>query len=385
MLRPPYSGFRLLIGFAVAASCTLLIPTASAGLAEAQNYLQQGQHAQALEQVDKVLSTNGKDRQARFLKGVILAEMNKLDEAAAVFIKLSEEAPELPEPYNNLAVIYAQQKQYDKARTALEMAIRTHPSYAVAHENLGDLYAKMARQAYDRALQIDAGNATAQTKLNLIRDIISVSSRPGSTPTRTPEKTVVAQNTATAKPGVQVIPVPPPAAAKPAPQPQPPAAVVTPTPAKPAKPEPAKVETPAKAEPAKPEPVKAEPAKPAKPEPVVEAKDESKAVHAAVNAWASAWSNKEVRAYLNAYAKDFSVPDGKSRGAWEKERTERIDKPGKIKVGLSDVDIRVKGDQATVRFKQSYTSSSFTSSSGKTLIMVQRNGRWQIQQERIGR
>lgn len=374
MLRPPYSSLRLLIGVAIATSCALLPHAAMAGMAEAQTYLQQGQHAQALEQVDKVLAANSKDRQARFLKGVILAEMNKLDEAATVFIKLSEEAPELPEPYNNLAVIYAQQKQYDKARAALEMAIRTHPSYAVAHENLGDLYAKMARQAYDRALQIDAGNATAQTKLNLIRDIISVSSRPGSTTARTPEKTVVAQNTATAKPGVQVIPVPPsPAAAKPAPQPQPPAAAVPP-PAKPAKPEPAKAE-----------PVKAEPAKPAKQEPAVEAKDESKAVHAAVNAWASAWSNKEVRAYLNAYAKDFSVPDGKSRSAWEKERTERIDKPGKIKVALSNVDIHIKGDQATVRFKQSYTSSSFTSSSGKTLIMVQRNGRWQIQQERIGR
>ncbi|WP_018606414.1 nuclear transport factor 2 family protein [Uliginosibacterium gangwonense] len=381
MLRPPYSSLRLLIGVAIATSCALLPHAAMAGMAEAQTYLQQGQHAQALEQVDKVLAANSKDRQARFLKGVILAEMNKLDDAAAVFIKLSEEAPELPEPYNNLAVIYAQQKQYEKARAALEMAIRTHPSYAVAHENLGDLYAKMARQAYDRALQIDAGNSTAQTKLNLIRDIISVSSRPGTTTARTPEKTVLAQNTAAsvAKPGVQVIPVaPPPAVTKPVATPQPP--VVAATPQKPAKPEPAKLEAPAKSE-----PVKAEPAKPAKSEPVVEAKDESKAVHAAVNAWASAWSNKEVRAYLNVYAKDFSVPDGKSRSAWEKERTERIDKPGKIKVALADVDIRIKGDQATVRFKQNYTSASFTSSSGKTLIMVQRNGRWQIQQERIGR
>ncbi len=59
-----------------------------------------------------------------------------------MFTKLSEDYPELPEPYNNLAVLYAQQKQYDKARTALEMAIRTHPSYAIAYENLGDIYAK---------------------------------------------------------------------------------------------------------------------------------------------------------------------------------------------------------------------------------------------------
>jgi tetratricopeptide (TPR) repeat protein len=49
----------------------------------------------------------------------------------AVFSKLTEDYPELPEPYNNLAVLYAQQKQYDKARTALEMAIRIHPGYAL--------------------------------------------------------------------------------------------------------------------------------------------------------------------------------------------------------------------------------------------------------------
>lgn len=390
MLRPPYSGFRLLIGFALAASCTLLIPTASAGLAEAQNYLQQGQHAQALEQVDRVLAANAKDRQARFLKGVILAEMNKLDDAAAIFLKLTEEAPELPEPYNNLAVIYAQQKQYDKAKAALEMAIRTHPSYAVAHENLGDLYAKMARQAYDRALQIDAGNATAQTKLNLIRDIISVSNRGGTAAARTPDKPVVAQNTAAPAQIVKTPVAPTPAAApSPAPakpvvqaQPQPPVVVAnnTPAPAKPAKVEPAKVEPP------KPEPAKQDKdAKPAKADQAADNKDETKAVRNAVHAWASAWSNKEVRAYLNAYAKNFDVPDGKSRSAWEKERADRIDKPGQIKVSLEDLDIRIKGDKAIVKFRQNYSSSSFNSSSGKTLIMEQHNGRWQIQQERIGR
>ena len=81
--------------------------------------------------------------------------MNKTDEAIAVFTKLTEDYPELPEPYNNLAVLYASQKQYDKARMALEMAIRAHPSYATAYENLGDLYAKLASQAYGKAVQLD--------------------------------------------------------------------------------------------------------------------------------------------------------------------------------------------------------------------------------------
>ncbi len=88
-----------------------------------------------------------------------------------MFTELTRTIPELPEPYNNLAVLYAGQGDYDKARKALEMAIRTHPSYAVAHENLGDIYATLASQAYDKALQLDSNNATARKKLALIKEL----------------------------------------------------------------------------------------------------------------------------------------------------------------------------------------------------------------------
>src|ERR1039457_7420223 len=80
--------------------------------------------------------------------------------------------------------IYASQGQYDKARTALEMAIRTHPSYATAHENLGDIYAKMASQAYDKALQLDHGNTATQTKLAMIQNLFAGGTRNKETPVR---------------------------------------------------------------------------------------------------------------------------------------------------------------------------------------------------------
>src|SRR6266478_4423624 len=94
------------------------------------------------------IADNPRDARARFLKGLILTEQNKPNDAIKVFTALTDDYPELPEPYNNLAVLYASQGQYDKARKSLEMAIRTHPSYAIAHENLGDVYAKMASEAY---------------------------------------------------------------------------------------------------------------------------------------------------------------------------------------------------------------------------------------------
>ena len=53
------------------------------------------------------------------------------------------------------------------------MAIRTNPSYATAQENLGDIYAKLASQAYAKALQLDSNNASVRPKLALIREVFS--------------------------------------------------------------------------------------------------------------------------------------------------------------------------------------------------------------------
>jgi len=144
---------------------------------EAAKLFRAGQQAQALERVDNFLKTNPKDARARFLKGLIFTEQDNPADAIKIFTGLTQDYPELPEPYNNLAVLYAQQGQYDKARTALEMAIRTNPIFATAYDNLGDVYAKMASQAYDKALQLDKSNTAAQTKLEMIKELFSGGAR----------------------------------------------------------------------------------------------------------------------------------------------------------------------------------------------------------------
>ncbi len=140
-------------------------------LADAQRLLKQGQQAAALEKIEEHLASNPADARGRFSKGLILVEMGRPADAMTVFSKLIEDYPELPEPYNNLAVLYAQQKQYDKARTALEMAIRIQPTYATAYENLGDIHARLAGQAYEKALQIDPAKKAAQRKLSRVREV----------------------------------------------------------------------------------------------------------------------------------------------------------------------------------------------------------------------
>ena len=335
-----------LLASALSIALLALAPTVHADtLQDISKQIKQGQHAQALEQIDKYLAGKPRDAQGRFLKGIVLTEMNKPNEAIAVFSKLTEDYPELPEPYNNLAVIYAQQKQYDKAKQALEMAIRTHPSYATAHENLGDIYARLASQAYDKALQIDSSNSSAQNKLALIRDLMSTASRPGK-----PSKPI-------AEP-VKIAEAPKPIAAP----------VTAPTPAA----APAPVAAPAK-------PVEAPKPAAAKP-----AEDANTEIAKAVGLWAAAWSRKDVKTYLGAYARDFKTPAGETRAAWDAERQKRINKPGAIQVTFENLRVSIDGDNATVKFRQHYKSASLKTSSNKVLLMGKRDGKWQILQERVG-
>jgi tetratricopeptide (TPR) repeat protein len=147
----------------------------SAGLKDAQVLIKERQFATAETRLDALLAQRPREPQARFLKGVVESEQDRVDVAIATFRALIEDYPELPEPYNNLAVLYAQRGEYDSARLALETAVRTAPNWAVARENLGDIYARLAAQEYDRAAKLDRDNKTAPAKLTLVRSLLATS------------------------------------------------------------------------------------------------------------------------------------------------------------------------------------------------------------------
>jgi len=109
------------------------------GLREARDLLTRKEYAAAIVRIDALLATRPREPQARFLKGVAQTEQGQSAAAIATFRGLVEDYPELPEPYNNLAVLYAQKGDYDTARSVLETAVRAAPDWAVAHENLGDV------------------------------------------------------------------------------------------------------------------------------------------------------------------------------------------------------------------------------------------------------
>jgi tetratricopeptide (TPR) repeat protein len=142
-------------------------------LQQVQKLMAAGQMKAALARADAHLAKNPRDAQMRFVRGVILSELKDTAAAREVFERLTEEYPELPEPYNNLAVIYASQGQLDRARTLLETALAVRPTYATAQENLGDIYLQMSVDAYQRAAKLQPNNRTVSNKLTLTRELLT--------------------------------------------------------------------------------------------------------------------------------------------------------------------------------------------------------------------
>lgn len=321
-----------------------------------------GRYDDAQVVLERQLRTNPQDLQLRLYKGVIQRETGHPADALATFTRLSEEHPELPEPYNNAAVIYAAQGQYDKARIALEKALRTNASYAAAHDNLAEVYARLASQAYGKALQIDAP-PPAPSRLALLRELhpamagastsggITASTRPAP-----PAMTAVA-----------TVPSPAPShAAAPIPAPSSATVAIAQVPAP--RPAASAVKAPAAAPSATVNPA---------------ANDASREVEHALRVWAQAWSDRNMGAYFNAYEKTYTG-GLVSHAAWEEERRSRILGKSRISVGLSGLQIHVTGNRAVAKFRQSYKADRLSVQGPKTLEFVRSGDRWLIARELTG-
>lgn len=307
---------------AAAAIVFAATPALAASVAEdAQALLNQGNAAEALRKVETHLQGNPQDAQARFVRGLALVRLNRTEQAIRVFADLTRDYPQLPEPYNNLAVLYAQQGDYERARDALEAALATHPSYATAHENLGDIYAALAGASYNRALMLDPSNNLLRRKLGLVGQLDSTPTDPATTVTTPPPRSTPAPAAVTA--------------------------AVPPT---------------------------------AVPDPTVDAAT-TQAVHATLASWTEAWASKSMEAYFALYAPDFQPEGGLSRGAWEAQRRDRISRPKRIGVKAVNPQISRAGDGLRVSFRQEYESDAFSDQVSKVLELQQVGGSWKIARE----
>ena len=302
---------------------------------DAQALIQQGQSAEALKKLDAHLAKNPQDAEARFARGLALVKLNRSKDAQRVFADLTRDYPQLPEPFNNLAVLYASEGNYEKAREALEAALATHPSYATAHENLGDIYSALAGAAYNRALQLDQSNQLLRRKLALINQMDAA-----------PETAVAAAPAPAAKP----------------------AAVAAASPAT--------TEAPAAAAP--------EPAAATKASNSAESVDAAtqQALEGALTAWAQAWSSQDLSAYFAAYGSAFVPEGGLTREAWETQRRDRISRPKRISVKIVELKFSpVEDGRVRASFQQDYESDAFSDSVSKIIEWTKEDGSWKIARE----
>lgn len=156
----------------VAAVWLAPLPLRADELQDIEKLHRAGEVQQALQKADEAIAAQPRDARLRFLKGVMLAEQKRNAEAIEVFTALTHDYPELSDPYNNLAVLYAADGQLQKALTALQAALRNDPAHRAARENLGDVYLALAVQAWAAAQAGSKGDdAGLKRKLKLAHEM----------------------------------------------------------------------------------------------------------------------------------------------------------------------------------------------------------------------
>ncbi|MFM7000422.1 MAG: tetratricopeptide repeat protein [Limnohabitans sp.] len=156
---------RHLISFAL--SCALLGISLGARAdlySDVNRLIQNGQWDKARQQIDQRLTSAPNDPQMRLLLSRVQDAQGQTQAAMDTLQALTQSFPELAEPHNNLAVLLARENRHADALASLQAAIQARPDYAIALENMGDVYAALASNAYAKALQITPQQRRIQNK-----------------------------------------------------------------------------------------------------------------------------------------------------------------------------------------------------------------------------
>lgn len=305
--------------------CALAIALAVSSVAmadmdSARSSLAAGDYDSAVTDLDALLEQSPDNAEARFLKGLALARSGDTDGALSVFNSLVEDEPRMAEAWNNLGVLRARDGNLAGARDALEQATRIDPRHGPAQENLADIYVALARDAYERAGELESDNAIARTKAQQLAAFIGSSQgeqggQNGANGSADNAMAPAASDADRGSPGSQ------------------PTATDMRTP------------------------------------------------EGALERWAQLWSAQDVDGYLAMYSANFVPDDGATRSAWAAQRRERVSAPASIDVSLRNIDVSRRGDQALVRFDQRYQSNTYQDQETKAVLMTESADGWKIVRE----
>lgn len=136
-----------------------------------EQLLTNGHAAQALELADIGIRKNPRNAQLQFLRTVSLEALGRTEDAEKGLKSLIAAYPEIPEPYNNLAVIEAGFGNLEEALGLLKKALVINPKFSLAQKNLGDVYLALALECYENAAPALEKNAELQSRLRTLRRI----------------------------------------------------------------------------------------------------------------------------------------------------------------------------------------------------------------------
>lgn len=327
--------FILLFVFALPASVS------ANSLEQLQKQLQLQQYDRAATTGLALLRQSPDDLQTRFLTALAFQKNNQPEQARRYYEQIIQQYPQLPEPRNNLAMVYVKLGEHDRAIDLLIESLNTHPAYATAWQNLSNLYKGLASEAYRKALSEEHNTSNVLDSIQLVA-LDKVNPIPLSTPSA--EKTQLA--------AVSV----PAAAEQPArtnEKPDQPATLSQP-------------EVPA-----------ISPVTTAKAEPDLEQR-----LRQILQDWAQAWDNKAFDAYVNAYADDYQGNQA-SHAQWVEHRRSRILRSDPITVKISNIQIRsYDASRAIIDFTQAYKSPTYQDRVVKRVNLRKMNNAWKITSER---
>lgn len=158
---------------ALLACLAAMTPSFADDSALVQALLSRGDAAAALARTDAALKAGNPSVRMRFLHGVALFELQRDSQALAVFTALTQDYPQVPEPFNNIAALHARAGQWELARQALETALRNDPSHRTARENLGDVHLQLALQAWRTAQPSDRADPALARKIRFATALAS--------------------------------------------------------------------------------------------------------------------------------------------------------------------------------------------------------------------
>lgn len=130
-----------------------------------------GRLPEALARAEAAVQAAPADADARFLQGVLLLDLKRDADALAVFRRMTEDFPELPDPFNNIALLEARAGRLDAARIALETALRNDPAHHLARANLGEIHLRLAIQAWEQAASQSPADPALERRLRAAREL----------------------------------------------------------------------------------------------------------------------------------------------------------------------------------------------------------------------